>query len=107
MNQLAEPATLPASVRVGATVGPAARNWNHIRDGRRPGRGVILGGTDARPSSDRRGSTQPPSRHPRMARKKSKGVLARIGDAVKTGAEAVADAGSKAVEAVGDLMPTG
>jgi hypothetical protein len=42
-----------------------------------------------------------------MAKKKSKGVLGKIGDAVATGAEAVVDAGSKAIHAVGDLMPTG
>src|SRR4051794_23810414 len=40
-------------------------------------------------------------------KKKSKGVLEQIGDAVSTGAEAVIDAGSKAVQAVGDLLPTG
>jgi hypothetical protein len=40
-----------------------------------------------------------------MAKKKSKGVLEKIGDAVVTGAEAVYDAGAKAVHAVGDLLP--
>jgi hypothetical protein len=42
-----------------------------------------------------------------MAKPKSKGVLGKIGDAVATGAEAVIDAGSKALHAVGGLMPTG
>ena len=42
-----------------------------------------------------------------MAKKKSKGVLERIGDAVTTGAEAVMDAGSKAIDTVGDMLPTG
>jgi hypothetical protein len=42
-----------------------------------------------------------------MAKTKSKGVLGKIGDAVATGAEAVIDAGSKALHAVGDLMPSG
>jgi hypothetical protein len=40
-------------------------------------------------------------------KKKSKGVLERIGDAVTTGAEVVIDAGAKAVHAVGDMLPTG
>jgi hypothetical protein len=40
-------------------------------------------------------------------KKKPKGVLEKIGDAVSAGAEAVVDAGSKAVHAVGDLMPGG
>jgi hypothetical protein len=40
-------------------------------------------------------------------KKKSKGVLEKIGDAMATGAEAVVDAGSKAIHAVGDLLPTG
>lgn len=40
-------------------------------------------------------------------KKKSKSVLERIGDAVTTGAEAVLDAGSKAIHSVGDMMPTG
>ena len=42
-----------------------------------------------------------------MAKKKSKGVLEKIGDAVAAGAEAVIDAGSKAIHTVGDMMPTG
>ena len=42
-----------------------------------------------------------------MAKKKSKGVLEKIGDAVTAGAEAVVDAGSKAIHTVGDMMPTG
>ena len=37
----------------------------------------------------------------------SKGVLGKIGDAVASGAEAVAEAGASAVEAVGDLLPAG
>jgi hypothetical protein len=40
-------------------------------------------------------------------KKKSKGVLEKIGDAVATGTEAVIDAGSKAIHAVGEMMPTG
>jgi hypothetical protein len=40
-----------------------------------------------------------------MSKKKSKGVLGKMGDAVATGAEAVIDAGAKAIESVGDLLP--
>lgn len=40
-------------------------------------------------------------------KKKAKGVLGQIGDAVAAGAGAVADAGSKAIHAVGDLLPAG
>jgi hypothetical protein len=40
-----------------------------------------------------------------MAKKKSKGVIEKIGDAVSASAEAVYDAGAKAVHAVGDLLP--
>jgi hypothetical protein len=39
-------------------------------------------------------------------KKKSKGVLERIGSAASSAAEVVLDAGSKAVHAVGDLMPS-
>ena len=39
-------------------------------------------------------------------KKKSKGVLERIGDAVSAGADAVIDVGAKAVHAVGDMLPT-
>ena len=39
-------------------------------------------------------------------RKKSKGVLERIGDAATSAAEVVIDAGSKAVHVVGDMMPS-
>ena len=37
--------------------------------------------------------------------KKQKGMLAKIGDAVSTGAGAVADAGAKAVHTVAEMMP--
>ena len=40
-------------------------------------------------------------------KKKSKGVLKRIGDAVAAGAEVVIDAGEKAVHTIGDLLPAG
>ena len=40
-------------------------------------------------------------------KKKSKGVLERIGDVATSAAEVVVDAGSKAIHAVGDLMPGG
>jgi DNA polymerase III subunit epsilon len=40
-----------------------------------------------------------------MSKKKPKGVLQRIGDAVATGAEAVIDAGAKAIHTVGEMMP--
>jgi hypothetical protein len=40
------------------------------------------------------------------SKKKSKGVLERIGNAASSAAEVVLDAGSKAVHAVGDLMPS-
>jgi hypothetical protein len=43
----------------------------------------------------------------KMAKKKSKGVLERIGDAASSAAEVVIDAGSKAVHAVGEMMPAG
>jgi hypothetical protein len=39
-------------------------------------------------------------------KKKSMGVLERIGAAASSAAEVVLDAGSKAVHAVGDLMPS-
>src|SRR4051812_14336001 len=42
-----------------------------------------------------------------MAKKKPKGVLEKIGDAVSAGAEAAIDAGSKVIHSVGDMMPTG
>ena len=43
-----------------------------------------------------------------MPRKKtSKGVLQRIGDVATSAAGAVIDAGSKAMHAVGDMMPAG
>ncbi len=43
-----------------------------------------------------------------MAKKKqTKSVLKKIGGAVATGAEAVIDAGSKAIQAVGEMLPTG
>jgi hypothetical protein len=41
------------------------------------------------------------------SKKKSKGVLERIGDAATSAAEVVINAGSKAMHAVGDMMPTG
>jgi hypothetical protein len=41
------------------------------------------------------------------SKKKSKGVLERIGDVATSAAGVVVDAGSKAIHAVGDLMPTG
>ena len=41
------------------------------------------------------------------SKKRSKGVLERIGDAATSAAESVVDAGSKAIHAVGDLMPSG
>ena len=41
------------------------------------------------------------------SKKKSKGVLERIGEATSSAAEVVIDAGSKAIHAVGDMMPTG
>lgn len=37
--------------------------------------------------------------------KKQKSVLSKIGDVVSTGAEAVVDAGAKAIHAVGDMLP--
>jgi hypothetical protein len=40
-------------------------------------------------------------------KRKPKGVLGQVGDAVAAGAEAVVDAGAKAVRAVGDLLPAG
>jgi hypothetical protein len=39
-------------------------------------------------------------------KKKSKGVLERIGDVATSAAEVVVDAGSKAMHAIGDLMPS-
>jgi hypothetical protein len=39
------------------------------------------------------------------SKKKTKGVLERIGDAASSAAEVVINAGSKAVHAVGDMMP--
>src|SRR4051812_30110903 len=60
---------------------------------------------DARPVGQRRRFPTPSSRHPAMSKKKSKGVLETIGDAVSSGAEAVVDAGSKAIHSVGDMMP--
>ena len=39
------------------------------------------------------------------SKKKSKGVLERIGDAASSAAEVVINAGSKAMHAVGDMMP--
>ena len=42
-----------------------------------------------------------------MAKKKSKGVLEKIGNAVAAGAEVVVDAGAKVVHSVGEMMPTG
>jgi hypothetical protein len=41
------------------------------------------------------------------SKKKSKGVLKTIGDVATSAAEVVIDAGSKAVHAVGDMMPSG
>ncbi len=41
-----------------------------------------------------------------LSKKKSKGVLERIGDAATSAAEVVINAGSKAMHAVGDMMPT-
>jgi hypothetical protein len=41
------------------------------------------------------------------SKKKSKGVLERIGAAATTAAEVVIDAGSKTIHAVGDMMPAG
>ena len=42
-----------------------------------------------------------------MAKKKSKGVLEKIGNAVAAGAEVVVNAGAKVVHSVGEMMPTG
>jgi hypothetical protein len=47
----------------------------------------------------------PLSRHPTMAKKKSKGVLEKMGHAVAAGAETVVEAGAKAIESVGNLLP--
>jgi hypothetical protein len=52
-------------------------------------------------------NAQPFKEHPMPSKKKSKGVLERIGDAATSAAEVVIDAGSKAIHAVGDMMPTG
>ena len=41
------------------------------------------------------------------SKKKSKGVLERIGDVATSAAEVVINAGSKAIHAVGDMMPAG
>lgn len=41
------------------------------------------------------------------SKKKSQGVLKRIGDMASSAAEVVIDAGSKAMHAVGDMMPSG
>jgi hypothetical protein len=41
------------------------------------------------------------------SKKKPKGVLERIGDVASSAAEVVVDAGSKAVHAVANLMPSG
>jgi hypothetical protein len=41
------------------------------------------------------------------SKKRSKGVLERMGDVAASAAEIVIDASSKAIHAVGDLMPTG
>ena len=41
------------------------------------------------------------------SKKKSKGVLERIGNAATSAAEVVINAGSKAMHAVGDMMPSG
>jgi hypothetical protein len=84
---------------------------NLCRGGRKLGDALILDRTDARPRrwdwSDRGVSTLLLARHPMATKKKSKGVLEKIGDAVATGAEAVVDAGSKAIHSIGDLLPTG
>ncbi len=41
------------------------------------------------------------------SKKNAKGVLGRIGDAATSAAQVVINAGSKAIHAVGDMMPTG
>jgi hypothetical protein len=51
--------------------------------------------------------TAPLKEHLMPGKKKSKGVLERIGDVANSAAEVVVDAGSKAIHAVGDLMPGG
>src|SRR5262245_23229969 len=56
------------------------------------------------PSSGREGPHGIPTRPP-MAKKKAKGVLGQIGEAVSAGAGAVADAGSRAIHAVGEMIP--
>jgi hypothetical protein len=50
---------------------------------------------------------QPLKEHLMPSKKKSKGVLERIGDVASSAAEVVVDAGSKAIHAVGDMMPSG
>jgi hypothetical protein len=50
---------------------------------------------------------QPLKEHLMPGKKKSKGVLERIGDVASSAAEVVVDAGSKAIHAVGDMMPSG
>src|ERR1700727_2798715 len=57
--------------------------------------------------SVRGSSFSPLTRHPMAIKKKPKGVLEKIGDVVSSGAEAVVDAGAKAIHAVGELLPTG
>ena len=50
---------------------------------------------------------EPLTEHPMASKKKSKGVLERISDAAAAAAGVVIDAGSKAMHAVGGMMPTG
>ena len=38
-------------------------------------------------------------------KKKTKGVMEKIGDAIAAGAEAVYDTGAKAIHAVGEMIP--
>src|SRR3954452_18961459 len=57
------------------------------------------------PSSGLRTGDVSPRMEAPMAKKKAKGVLEKITDAVSSGAEVVVDAGSRAVHAIGDLLP--
>jgi hypothetical protein len=52
-------------------------------------------------------NAQPFKEHLMPSKKKSKGVLRRIGEAATSAAEVVIDAGSKAIHAVGEMIPTG
>src|SRR5262245_1549200 len=56
------------------------------------------------PSSGGEGTHGIPTRPP-MAKKKAKSVLGQIGEADSAGAGAVVDAGSRAIQAVGETRP--